>query len=432
MSESIKYTAFEGINNVDAPEELTPTELRDAVNVDVTRRGRLRRRTGFTKVYNGTDVHSVFSEGKMLFVDDTVLKVMDANLSASNVRTGLQPGNPMSYVQIGDTVYYSDGLVTGKVNSDNSNSAWGIAQPAGLPTLAQTSGGLFAGTYLVTLTYSDASGRESGAPKPVSITLSSDNSGINLTNIPTSSDSDVTKVNIYVTSHNSEVLYYAGFVANGTSTYKISTGLYARKLRSLLMRPAPAGTVLERCHGRIHVGSGSVEWISEPMAYEWFDMARSYIPWPSEIKLIAEVEGGRFVCADKTYFIRGTNPVGETEKTTIHTSTAIPGTLREVDGDYVGTEIFNGNNAKRIAGAKMKMWLNTEGEICVGGPDGFFHLATRDKTAYNFVGRGAALYREDENKRQYIVTAKTNGTNDAAYASDVATMQVIRNGVQIT
>jgi hypothetical protein len=86
---TVKLGPFNGgINNV-APDHTLPKDdrrgihyLRDAVNVDVTNTGTLRRRAGFAKQYAGADVTSAWSDGKSAYVVDAgVLKTLtpDAN-----------------------------------------------------------------------------------------------------------------------------------------------------------------------------------------------------------------------------------------------------------------------------------------------------------------------------------------------------------------
>lgn len=154
--ETIIFSSFAGLINTVGTERLDANELAAAINVDVDDRGQLRRRRGYTKKLTGK-CHSLFST-----TDRTVYAVIDNNLcrvhsdySTEVLLAGLtsDPSTgayPLSYVEVGNTVYFSSLQDSGKI-VDGVVKPWGAQTDAGLwlspvvsptPTLAAVRGKL--------------------------------------------------------------------------------------------------------------------------------------------------------------------------------------------------------------------------------------------------------------------------------------------------
>jgi hypothetical protein len=136
MSQEKNVTLFSGssgINNIIDPVRLKfdpetgIAELAEAVNVDIDDTGRISRRAGLMIIEEG-QFHSVFCNGGDCFVandrtDDSALYRVAADYSLSGVRSGLQKGARLSYCQIGDKTYYTNGYQNGVI-VDGISSAW--------------------------------------------------------------------------------------------------------------------------------------------------------------------------------------------------------------------------------------------------------------------------------------------------------------------
>jgi len=312
---SLSMRGFMGINNVIPAEKCKPAELQTAINADINDAMQAIRRQGHDKVYSGTDVHSVFANGVngnasfMLFKEGSTLKKLNSDFTATTLRSGISRTKWMNYLALNNLVYYSDEIITGITDGVMSRS-WGLEIPA-YPTLAQTTGALPSGRYLCAITYVRSDKQEGGASKPIYIDVSS-NSGITVSSIPVSSDTDVSFVNIYLSTRNGEVLYLAKTVANGiTSTsYAGNTTEFKIQLATLYVGPPKPGHIIQYHGGRIYVVSGSAAWYTLPYNYELMDLAHGHLSFPDRITLFAPVDGGIWVSylKGKTFFLEGTDP----------------------------------------------------------------------------------------------------------------------------
>ena len=92
--------------------------LRDAVNVDVSAQGRVRRRDGYTLTVAGHNCHSLWSPRSAeyaLYVEGSSIKRIDAGGAVSVVRGGLVPSLRMSFADVHGAVYFSNGVDKGSL-----------------------------------------------------------------------------------------------------------------------------------------------------------------------------------------------------------------------------------------------------------------------------------------------------------------------------
>lgn len=298
-----------GINNREKATRLPDGFLLDAINVDVDNSGGYTRRDGTTKKYSGSQMHSLWSSGTLSFAAEgsnlKKLTVTNGVVSATTIKSGLQLYRELSYVDINGEVYYSNGIATGKIKADATHHNWGIAAPQETYTAsALTTGGMDAGRYQVTISYVTALGEESGAPRGYAVDVVA-SGGIQLTNIPTSSDSDVSYVAVYITEANGDVFYLYRTYANGTTGITLSkSSNKGRALKTHLLDAMPPGDILEYFSSRAYVASGRVLWYSEPLNYGLYNPSSNFILFPADITLAVAVGDGLYVAADKTYFIQ--------------------------------------------------------------------------------------------------------------------------------
>lgn len=122
--DSIIFGQFAGLKNTVAETRLAPEDLARALNIDIDDAAQARRRRGYTKKIDGS-FHSVAAVGSRTFA------VMDGNLVRlyPDYTTKLiqyDVGDaPLAYVAVGDTVYFSSSVISGKIGPDDSSSPWG-------------------------------------------------------------------------------------------------------------------------------------------------------------------------------------------------------------------------------------------------------------------------------------------------------------------
>lgn len=131
LPESIVLQAFAGVRNTVAPERLSPADLEVAVNIDLDDADQPRRRRGHTLGSAG-DFHSVKTlERGTLGVKNGDLGWVDSDLTFRLVAAGVG-SRRVTYVQVGEDVYFSSGQVSGIIRQDDTVSPWGVTDDAGV------------------------------------------------------------------------------------------------------------------------------------------------------------------------------------------------------------------------------------------------------------------------------------------------------------
>lgn len=124
---------FRGVNNLLPDTKLVTPEgawLRSAVNVDIKPGGNIGRRRGFALTIAGAAAHSLWSSGSGMgyYADGSALyrvRPGDSGLARELVRDDLTPGPRLSYAQVRDWAYYSNGIERGILRDGSSSPDWG-------------------------------------------------------------------------------------------------------------------------------------------------------------------------------------------------------------------------------------------------------------------------------------------------------------------
>jgi len=125
QAESMVFNAFTGIKNTVTKERLGPSDLASAVNVDIDDAGQVRRRRGYSLVSAG-NYHSLFhaSNGNIYGVKNSVLGIITSNYGFTSIKTGIGP-RPLSYVNVGEDIYFASLTDSGIIRVNNTVSDWG-------------------------------------------------------------------------------------------------------------------------------------------------------------------------------------------------------------------------------------------------------------------------------------------------------------------
>lgn len=143
---TIVLQGFKGLKNTVSFERLDPQELAQAINIDLDDKGQPRRRRGYTQMSDG-DCHSLFQsdDGTIYVVKNSVLGILNPDYSFISLGVTIYSDpvagvNPLAYVQIGNSIYYSGGGTSGIIDAKNrtvgfwGNSADLILSPVVNPT----------------------------------------------------------------------------------------------------------------------------------------------------------------------------------------------------------------------------------------------------------------------------------------------------------
>lgn len=393
-----------GMNNRVDEQELDDGFLRDALNVDITNAGYARRRRGYVALL--APAHSVFAhDDKFLFVSGGDL-YLGLPPNHAIVRAGVGT-EEMAYVELNGEIYFSNGVVTGKIDQNNTPRPWGIEIPNPVPVMAATAfGGMHAGTYQVALTYIDDRGEEGGGNHLGSILVPS-GGGILISVLPTTLEPTVVSIRIYVSSVNDDLLFHLVTLPIGTPAYQVFlSGNLGREYDTDLMDPFPPCSQLAKYNGRIYGVDGRFLWYTEPLRYGLTKLRENFIPYASDIGVVAPVEDGIYVCADRTWWLDGRGP-GE-----FNTKDVLP------FGAVLGSAVEIGNS-------RNMAWFSKNG-FMIGKAGGKVEQVSDAALAMPGYTKGATLFREQYGLRQLVTVLRGSGEKFFKSA-DTADAEVIRS-----
>lgn len=404
---------FSRIRNNISAERLGDGELVDAVNVDLDDAGAPSLRDGYEPLeFSGLPVHSLWADGDdCLFRIDaqgfTLLSRMTLDSEGAPAITfvcnGLTPGAPMSYAAHNGSVYMSDGAKSLVVN--DVVRTWGLPVPE--IQVEATGGQLPPGRYLVSATYVDEQGRESGAMPGVEVDLPG-GGGILVTipdappdgffaedgeQAPTTIQRDAFKV-VYCTTANGEVLYEAGGTTHGTTTALVSSDTlnFQRPLSTMFYGPPPPGDIVAIWRGHAFIAVGPLVFYSAPFGLEWF-RGDQYWQFESAVTMIAPAEDGIYIGTEtQTLWMAGMTPEAMTVVQR-HDQGAVRGSLTQIP-----IMALQGREGEYLTPA----WLSNEG-ICAGLPGGTLVNLT-EQWRFTAPPRAATLFRRRQNGFQLITT----------------------------
>lgn len=401
--------------------------LREALNVDITKRGNPHTRAGYAKLFGGTSMHSGFAHRhfpNLLAVNANALTAFDLGLRPTVIRTGLKPMADLSYAEVNGSIYWSNGFDHGMLGPDLIDHPFGLDGPNGPPTLTVGGGALNPGDYQVACTYRAITGEESGSTLAAVVSVPAQGS-IVLSNIPQPTDGRVGWIRIYMSTDNGDALYWYGDVPVGTSTITIGNIVQLGKLlESQWLKVLPPGQIVRYFNGRLLVAAGNVLCIGTALHYGLYRPSKDYVIHSFPISLLEPVgqadEGGVFVASGhRTYYLRGGDPKGASQLIA-HPFGAMPGTGRSVPGYYFDPQLKS----------DVAYWVDSEGCPILGLPGGEIRVLTRDSYVAPLAMSGSTLIRDINGIRQVITNLRGTAYNTAR-AGDSVVATVHRNGVPI-
>ena len=270
--------------------------LRKAENVDIDDSGNIRRRRATALSTPVTGVHSLFSgyyvrDGSLYTQAGVFVKLLSNN-------------SPVSWCDVGDDAFFSNGTDTGRISS-------GVVYPMALPTpdapgYTVIGGELKPGWYQVATSYARYDGaallEEGGISASSNHELTADG-GLRVA-LPGTTPG-ATHVHIYLSHANGEVPYLAASVAATTASYDCTALPTLRESTGRFEAPLPAG-VLFHSNGRLCSIVGKTVYVGLPYRYGYYLPAESYLQFPSDVALAVENQKGTYIAtATDTYWFPG-------------------------------------------------------------------------------------------------------------------------------
>jgi hypothetical protein len=420
MPKQVKLEGWpEGLNNILRPDSLPTDTLRRCVNYDIDDTGKLSLRQGSSRIYTGTitkgTLWSSDDFSRTLFVEaGSLFELIEfpiGTYAPRLVRTGVG-ATRMNYLDLNGRTYYTNGVITGQMEPDGTDLAWGVPRPHTQPVLSQgISGELAKGSYQVATTYISDSGEESGTGLAAEIEIAADDSAIIVTQFPTP-PAGVAFIRLYVSHLDGKGLYRIADLHPAAPSYEINkvANTVALRLQTQFGIEPPPGDVLEYHNGRIYIANNNILWFTEPLRYGLVKPMKGFLQFPKRITIVKAVDDGIYVCSDRTYWISGV------DTPQFHQREVLP------YGGVFGTGI-NIPNFDAVA------WFSKRG-IVFGGENGEVLNIMQDRVAVGTYGYGAMLWREHKGLRQ-IVADLWDGELNTYAAPDYVALETARGGAFI-
>lgn len=403
------------------------TALREAVNVDLDANGWLRMRRGQqSRVADAA--HSLFPTDAHLLawvLGNLVAYRVEAD-GALTVDTTLVSGlgdRFVTYASDDFDVYWSNGVEQGRIDaSDLSVHPFWIGTPDPVTLAVSASGGLARGSYEVSVTVLDASGRESAASAPVLLTLTA-GQGITVT-FP-AKPQGTAAWRVYVTPPDGEVAYRCAQLPQSATGYSIGAHQAGKPLETAWLSVLPPCTTLRYGHGRLLGAVGNLLVWSESFRLGLMQDTNHTV-MGQEVTLLEPVgeggDGAGWWVADhkRTYFMAGANPQ-EWAQIARYPHAAVPGCSVLAPGTAFGLDTT----------APVAFWLARNGVFCLGLPGGTLIPLKEESLALPVdAERGAMAVMLFDGIRQALAVTMGGLSNQAA-ATDTADITIRRNGVVV-
>jgi len=385
----INRIQFNGMNNLSPDYSVPLGKARNIVNCDVDDYGNVQfPRQGSTKVYAGADCHSWFSHETDtilgFFVEGNELKSLNSDLTVTALKT---VGNSeMSYCRLGDTVFFSNGAVSGRYKF-GTVFEWGVDNPPIQPTAMVTqTGGLYAGEHLVAITWL-SNGEESGSVNARVVTVQ-DGGGIRLSSFPVP-PSYVDSVAVYVSSVNGADLYlydeYPATIDEVSIRYFVGT----IKLEHQFIQKVKPGLGLTVHNGRIYWRDGTLIRFTDAHRYGAYS-AFNYVPFEDVVTNIVSVPSVLFVTTKRAIYRVDSIDTDQMSLITVKTFGAVVDSVCYDDTDktaYVMTDngfvVLASDGAKELHGDQVIPPMFDRGTTAILSQNGFRKLV--------FVGQNAKV-----------------------------------------
>ena len=356
LAKPFSTTAPLGIANRAAETHLPEKTVWDAVNLDITPDGTFWTRRGYTRVRTG-HYHSLFAHPAFPFAlaaHDGQLVRIAADLTETSLTAVV---GPVSYAALDQTVYWSDGVTTGRVTVTTA-TALGLPVPA-LPTLTATAGGgLDAGRYQVALTCRSSAREEGGAGAAEEVDVAA-GGGITLAAL---SETAYPR-RVYLSHPNGDRLFFHSEIPASLTTWTIGRTPLGRPLETQFCTPPPPANRLRAFQGRVLLAVGSVLYWTRALYPGLIRPRTQFIQFPEAITdLVPAGAGGVYVgTASEVWFLAGADPSTWTQ-TRVSASGMVAGTALDLPpGWSVGATTLP---------MTVASWWGTDGVWRVGAPDG--------------------------------------------------------------
>lgn len=295
-----------GVDVLSSETALPSGAVRSAVNVDIGRAGRFKRRAGYTRRVAAPNLHSLYyaqQQAALFVMSGNILNVYDPTTNQLTPIATLRSAHEVDFTEYNGNLYFTNQTSFGWIPHDTTQvRSVGIPTPQAPVLTATPNGGLAPGKYMAVVTLVDDRGEESGASSMSTVDIPGpETGGISVGGLPTPPQGGETCV--YVTSTDGDILRYAG--SGGTITQPPEGGA----ADTLFLRPLPPGDFVRWYNGRLYTAEGATLRFSEALRPHFYDPAHNAIPFNGHIYFIEPVIDGIYVGdARGVWFLSGPDP----------------------------------------------------------------------------------------------------------------------------
>lgn len=289
-----------------------PRRCQLSTNIVFNDEGLPELRPGSVQRITATDGLAAFSALGMLFYQDQgVIKRVTGTspYATTDVVTGLNASAVVEFHEHAGEIYWTNGLVNGRIKSDGTAAPWGLTVPPA-PTLGTTVGDLPAGRYFVCCVLEDADGIEHATGEASLITLADDSTDITVD--LSAVDTDASIVRIFVTRTDGDTLYFSTSVAPGSLPATITNvRASSEQIKTQFLSPPIPGDGAFSYNGQIITFNGEYLYPSLGEHAHVFEIDLTEESRLSDLKAGAGLDGGYWaVTARGAFWTTGQPPDG--------------------------------------------------------------------------------------------------------------------------
>ena len=409
MSETRPYPLpITGIDSLSNETALMKGAVREAINVDIGRAGRFKRRVGQTKRLAGNEYHSLWGaqqRGTMLVANGNKLLRLNDDLTSQPL-ADLVTGDPLSYTEYNGNVYWTSKSTFGWLPSNSPDPRpVGVPTPEINPALAAGNGSLTAGKYGVCISYVDERGEESGTTAVQIIDLPQ-GGGIALSGMAVRPGWEVY---VYITDPDGMKLHLGAKLPAVFSSYLVAEVAKGGDCDTQFLQPLPPGEFIAWLAGRLYTAKNGTLCFSNAMRPHLYNPAHNFIQFSGYISFIEAVTDGLYVGDSRgVWFLSGTDPT-KFEMRLVSTCRAVRRSSIKIPPEHFPEKKVPATNP-------VALWLSTSGYVV--GMDGGATVELqpdRIKVPAGLVGRTTYLFRDGIKQ----VVSPVNSTSTVAFGTAV-------------
>lgn len=304
---TLEMTEYFGLNSKTSEASLPWGFSRDLHDIDLSLPGVAQTRGGFVKLtqaalgYKAFRIHDFYkpSVQNHFFLGNGGSEVFKLSVLGvkSVVGSGLATNQIVDFLNYKNTCFYCNGVDSPKATDGFTQRNWGIVGPTTAPSVAPNGAGVLTGSYTYVVTFFNSNtSHESNHGLRATVTIAAQS--VDLSNIPVSTDPQVTRRRIYRTvTGGSILLFLAEINDNVTTIYNDNTADASLGTTEAPEdnNPPPAFVGIEEWDGRIF-GFEKRSTVLKFCNDEFLTSAGAGVPEESfsadnEIELVAEIRG---------------------------------------------------------------------------------------------------------------------------------------------